>query len=828
MQTFNPSEWAPRPDPTITSHGAAVQTAEQDEAEVMVIPFPIRVAFLRDPTLEAGDYSEPQLTVHDDPESEHAQDELVDQIRRLELAHFQLEQARHELLRVLAMLEEGEALEVPAGSMGRTRDLAATQLVGHPFPPEPDMEPDFYDELMASPMADQTTGRNHIHIVFGGQTRKTESSSDLLDMFLDANGEPCRGLEDCINRAVGWIGDHTESLWGASFNTPAGAMLPGSTGGVMTTAQLQDSAMKWANQNLQLGASDSVTITRAYTDSLTGLHHCYMMKQHQGLDVVNSVAQMTVTTSGNLIAYSSSWVNTTGSVNLVKRSDALSCKQALQKVAENNFKESTTPDKWTVSTSGSVNTISGVQFTSQDVTCKEAIYGMQNDIQHVYSLTVPTPSQHVNLMVDMSTGAVLGATDYTSRLRFTPSGRLVKRYQPSLQKRETATNPTFFALQLGALDPETVPPSLIRDPIDTVASPAGWNDNSGITQGNNVIATENSRNIKNINQIKSNIATNPKQAKSNNFVFNFPVNLNKDPTTYTAASITNAFFLANRFHDILYQYGFDEQAGNFQTDNGQKGGRGNDAVVALVQDGSGTDNANFASPPDGQPGVMRMFIFSNPDVRRDGALENAVVLHELTHGLSTRLTGGPDAGNCLSTPEAGGLGEGWSDIVAIVLEMEDIDTPQTLKVVGQYAANNTVRGVRQFPYSTSLKTNPHTFADGQKTTEVHAVGEIWTSMLFEVYWNMVQTAGFDRTFRTNPLGTNGNNQFIKTLVAGMKIQPCFPTFVTARNAILAADKSISGGKFQCEIIKGFAKRGLGINAQDGSFVNDFTIPANCK
>ncbi|KAJ3345611.1 ammonium transporter, partial [Kappamyces sp. JEL0680] len=813
----------------------------------------------------AGDYSEPQLTDHDDPEPEHAQDELVDQIRRLELAHFQLEQARHELLRVLAMLEEGEALEVPAGSTGRTRDLAATQLVGHPFPPEPDMEPDFYEELMASPMADQTTGRNHIHIVFGGQTRKTESSSDLLDMFLDANGEPCRArlppteqthsfpkyfplppkrmykLSVLIHVLASVSGttrkfkrqEHDNS-WpafyapGASFNTPAGAMLPGSTGGVMTTAQLQDSAMKWANQNLQLGASDSVTITRAYTDSLTGLHHCYMMKQHQGLDVVNSVAQMTVTTSGNLIAYSSSWVNTTGSVNLVKRSDALSCKQALQKVAENNFKESTTPDKWTVSTSGSVNTISGVQFTSQDVTCKEAIYGMQNDIQHVYSLTVPTPSQHLNLMVDMSTGAVLGATDYTSRLRFTPSGRLVKRYQPSLQKRETAANPTFFALQLGALDPETVPPSLIRDPIDTVASPAGWNDNSGITQGNNVIATENSRNIKNINQIKSNIATNPKQAKSNNFVFNFPVNLNKDPTTYTAASITNAFFLANRFHDILYQYGFDEQSGNFQTDNGQKGGRGNDAVVALVQDGSGTDNANFASPPDGQPGVMRMFIFSNPDVRRDGALENAVVLHELTHGLSTRLTGGPDAGNCLSTPEAGGLGEGWSDIVAIVLEMEDIDTPQTLKVVGQYAANNTVRGVRQFPYSTNLKTNPHTFADGQKTTEVHAVGEIWTSMLFEVYWNMVQTAGFDRTFRTNPLGTNGNNQFIKTLVAGMKIQPCFPTFVTARNAILAADKSISGGKFQCEIIKGFAKRGLGINAQDGSFVNDFTIPANCK
>lgn len=224
-----------------------------------------------------------------------------------------------------------------------------------------------------------------------------------------------------------------------------------------------------------------------------------------------------------------------------------------------------------------------------------------------------------------------------------------------------------------------------------------------------------------------------------------------------------------------------------------------------------------------------MFVFDSSKPQRDGALENAVVLHELTHGLSNRLTGGADNANCLSTPESGGLGEGWSDIVAIALEMEDIDTPTTPKVVGQYVTNDPKKGVRQFAFSTDMNVNPHKFSDGQKTKEVHAVGEIWTSMLFEVYWNMVNKSGFDKSFRTNPQGAAGNNQFLKTLVAAMKTQPCNPTFTDARDAMLAADKAMTGGKYQCEISNGFAKRGLGINAQsDGKFVDDFTVPPNCK
>jgi extracellular elastinolytic metalloproteinase len=54
-----------------------------------------------------------------------------------------------------------------------------------------------------------------------------------------------------------------------------------------------------------------------------------------------------------------------------------------------------------------------------------------------------------------------------------------------------------------------------------------------------------------------------------------------------------------------YRYGFDKLAGNFQQYNF---GTENDAVIANAQDGSGFNNANFMTPPDGQNGCMRMYL----------------------------------------------------------------------------------------------------------------------------------------------------------------------------------------------------------------------------
>lgn len=57
------------------------------------------------------------------------------------------------------------------------------------------------------------------------------------------------------------------------------------------------------------------------------------------------------------------------------------------------------------------------------------------------------------------------------------------------------------------------------------------------------------------------------------------------------------------FPDVyINSYGFTEEAGNFQQYNFGRGGEEGDAVITNAQDGSGFNNANFMTPPDGQNG----------------------------------------------------------------------------------------------------------------------------------------------------------------------------------------------------------------------------------
>jgi len=77
-----------------------------------------------------------------------------------------------------------------------------------------------------------------------------------------------------------------------------------------------------------------------------------------------------------------------------------------------------------------------------------------------------------------------------------------------------------------------------------------------------------------------------------------------------AVAVQNLFYLNNVIHDELYRHGFTEVAGNFQEDNFGLGGHDGDSVEAEAQDGSGTDNANFATPTDGQNPRMQMFLWT--------------------------------------------------------------------------------------------------------------------------------------------------------------------------------------------------------------------------
>jgi len=106
-------------------------------------------------------------------------------------------------------------------------------------------------------------------------------------------------------------------------------------------------------------------------------------------------------------------------------------------------------------------------------------------------------------------------------------------------------------------------------------------------------------------------------------------------------------------------------------------------------------------------------------------------------------------------------------------------------------------------------------------------------MLWEMYWNLVHKHGYNPNVY-EAWDTGGNNLAVRLVQDGMKMQVCRPGFVDGRNAILAADVALTGGVNQCEIWRGFVKRGLGVNADQGSFnsrtdgVENFEFPAACS
>ncbi|EFE45143.1 hypothetical protein TRV_00081 [Trichophyton verrucosum HKI 0517] len=346
------------------------------------------------------------------------------------------------------------------------------------------------------------------------------------------------------------------------------------------------------------------------------------------------------------------------------------------------------------------------------------------------------------------------------------------------------------------------------------------------TRGNNAIAQENPTGHP---EYENNY-----RPKSPLFIFKYPYSpAMTPPSSYRDASITQLFYTTNVYHDVLYILGFNEKAGNFQINNWNKGGVGGDFAILNSQDGSGVNNANFATPPDGQPGRMRMYTWNASTPERDGCFEAGIVIHEYTHGVSNRLTGGPENSRCLAALESGGMGEGWSDFFATAIRLKAGDTRATDYTMGEWASNRP-NGIRKYRYSTSLTTNPHMYVDADGLTSVHAIGTIWASMLYELLWNLIDKHGKGDVTKIRPVlkngvPTDGRHLAMKIVLDGMALQPCLPNFVQARDAILDADKNLTQGSNKCEIWKAFAKRGLGVGAafNQTKRTGSNELPAGC-
>lgn len=224
-------------------------------------------------------------------------------------------------------------------------------------------------------------------------------------------------------------------------------------------------------------------------------------------------------------------------------------------------------------------------------------------------------------------------------------------------------------------------------------------------------------------------------------------------------------------------------------------------------------------------------LFRQATTDRDGTLDNAIIAHEWGHYISNRLIGD---GNGLSARQSAGMGEGWSDFHALLMMVraDDLNVPSNANWIGTWAiggyttaatnAQGHYYGVRRVPYTVDFTKNGLTFKhiqrgvalpqlptagglDGSLNAEVHSTGEVWATMLWEAYVALL---------RDTPRLTfdQAQDRMLRYLVAGYKLTPMMPTFVDARDALLAAAIARDPQDFAL-FWAAFARRGLGMQAR---------------
>ncbi|MEI6574685.1 MAG: T9SS-dependent M36 family metallopeptidase [Bacteroidota bacterium] len=722
------------------------------------------------------------------------------------------------------------------------------------------------------------------------------------------------------------------------------------------------------------------------TDKESGITHVYLHQQSSGIRIFNAVS-VAALRHNKVFSFSNRFCsNVSAKVNT--RKPVISAQQSIIAAARHlGLSAKQTPVLQSRDKVKHVWIFSAPDIAQKPLKVELVYQKVGNKLRLAYdvSFAVIASSDWWNIRIDAVSGDFLEKNNWTTHCSFplpgdngiaftgenTHSADNSASMQPSFLPQSPAAVESYRVFPFPLEAPTFGSRQLLTNPADALASPYGWLDTNGvagpeytITRGNNVFAYTDTL-ANDIPQYSPNAGA--------SLSFDFPLNMSQSPSVNKAANVTNLFYLNNRVHDVLFHHGFNAAAGNFQANNYNEGGLGQDYVLAEAQDGAGTNNANFGTPPDGQSGRMQMYLWSStanagftvnspasiagsytgsgmssfgtvnstpitsnvilvndntspasdacdpilnaaaiigkialidrgsctfvakvqaaeavgaiaviiinniagapftmggtgtstipsfmisladgntiknilnsggsvnvtipvvaPPVAIDGSLDNGIVSHEYGHGLSTRLSGGPSNSNCLFNAENGS--EGWSDWLALIMTIEPGDAGTNSRPVGTFALDEPVTGpgIRNYPYCTNMAVNPHTYADLAISGEIHDVGEIWASVLWDITWKLIDAQGFTSDWIN---GAGGNIIAMNLVLEGMKLQPCGPGFLDSRDAILMADSVLYGGSHCCLIWKAFAGRGMGANASQGDpnvtgdETENFDMPSYCQ
>ncbi|MCW2798561.1 MAG: peptidase fungalysin [Aeromicrobium sp.] len=306
------------------------------------------------------------------------------------------------------------------------------------------------------------------------------------------------------------------------------------------------------------------------------------------------------------------------------------------------------------------------------------------------------------------------------------------------------------------------------------------------------------------------------------------------------ADSANAFYLASSFHDYLAAkpFGFTGSAGNFEQSDG-------DPVLLQTLDGADTDsglpdgnhidNANMATPPDGTPPTMQMYLWhfpgttddEDPYVPTSGAFDASILLHEYTHGLSGRLVVDPTGNSTLNSIQAGAMGEAWSDYYAedylvskgfVSDSSKDGDILEGKYVTAGAGIRTEAQDCTVGKVSTRCPAGGYTYGDFPTiggSPEVHASGEVWAQTLWDIRKKF------------------GHTKADTLITQAMQLSPADPTMLDMRNAILQADKVAYQADDKSSLWTIFAARGMGyfagaIDGGDTQPAEDFHVPPSAE
>lgn len=385
----------------------------------------------------------------------------------------------------------------------------------------------------------------------------------------------------------------------------------------VSTLQIGESLQQsLKNEHFSNYSQISFLITDKYTSEHNGITHVYMNQLVNGLEIFNANSALHFSIEGKLIVFHNRFIDNASGITTTLQPKI---------AAVDALKIGTLKEGIAVTSSlGKGNTEASGKQSWNDPASSEKLYAKLGYLNQDGKLHLVWQIEFFddktndwwNMHIEANEGILLQQQSYTAHCNFSQYDHLGEGnqspyfFEDEVSSLKKSTTGTYNVFPLPFESPSNGPRALMSDIFTTNGSPYGWHDTNGvagneftITRGNNVWAKEDTL----ANNNSSGTGYSPNGGASLSFDFPYSVDAKPRPNLNTA--ITNLFYWNNLMHDIFYNYGFNEEAGNFQQKNLSGKGLGKDAVNADAQDGSGTSNANFSTPVDGSSGRMQMYLW---------------------------------------------------------------------------------------------------------------------------------------------------------------------------------------------------------------------------